>query len=329
MGNLAHSIRRRLKDRFPPRTIGVFRYARAKYVEIRFQVWLRRELRRSNLARGRLASTGRAVRSTVSRKTNVLFFPEHPTEHAVAFKLCIMLGYAITTDPDGHWDVAFKWQDTTFFDRALLDRLPREIRIINRESVDISKAAVDRAMQQVFGYSARIDPTQYIGQAVQKSDLNATHDGQIIHCPLPQASLISGCVYEKLIDNSVSTRAIYEIRVPVQGARIPLVFLKYRPTERRFGLRNSFVHVSEADDVFRKDELENILAFSRKIGLDVGELDVLRDRTDGRIYIIDANNTPWGPPKRLSPVLKQVVLARLAETFADLIQEVRRGDTAT
>jgi hypothetical protein len=31
------------------------------------------------------------------------------------------------------------------------------------------------------------------------------------------------------------------------------------------------------------------------MGLDFGELDILRDNDDGRIYIVDVNNTPSGP----------------------------------
>ena len=34
--------------------------------------------------------------------------------------------------------------------------------------------------------------------------------------------------------------------------------------------------------------------------LDYGELDVLRNRDDGLLYIVDVNPTPWGPPNHLS-----------------------------
>ena len=49
-----------------------------------------------------------------------------------------------------------------------------------------------------------------------------------------------------------------------------------------------------------KDELNKIHRFCAKIGMDYGEVDVLRDRDDGRIYIVDANNTPSGPPSPIS-----------------------------
>ncbi len=46
-----------------------------------------------------------------------------------------------------------------------------------------------------------------------------------------------------------------------------------------------------------RGECERIQAFCRVIGLDLGELDVLRHATDGRIYIVDVNYMPFGPPK--------------------------------
>ncbi len=49
-----------------------------------------------------------------------------------------------------------------------------------------------------------------------------------------------------------------------------------------------------------ENELLNIYHFCEKIGMDYGELDVLRDRDDGRIYIVDANIAPSGPPSPIS-----------------------------
>ena len=326
-----------MKDKLPPRTLEAVRYARAKYVYTGFLLRLHRELKKSNHPSGRLAPSPRAIRSRTSPQTTVLFFPESPSDRSMAFNLCTMLGYAITTDPDGHWDVAFKWQDTTFFDRSLLDRLPQDIPVINRGSVDISKTAVDRAMQQVFGYSARIDPTQYIGPAVQKSDLNGTHDGQIIDCPVPEELLRPGYVYQKLIDSALSTDIVGSFRVPLHGQRIPVVYLFYRPVERRFGSSSEsrrfrvsgHRHFAEPHDVFSKDELKRILAFARHIGLDFGALDILRDKADGRIYIIDANNTPGGRGGRWPRALKRAVRERLAQSFAEMVQESRRSEMVT
>lgn len=51
----------------------------------------------------------------------------------------------------------------------------------------------------------------------------------------------------------------------------------------------------DVDDIFTLDEKTRLLAFTDRIGLDCRELDVLRNRSDDRIYVVDCNKTPWGP----------------------------------
>ena len=63
---------------------------------------------------------------------------------------------------------------------------------------------------------------------------------------------------------------------------------------------------------------EKILLFCRRMGLDYGELDMLRDREDGRLYIVDVNNTPFGPPHGLPKAHAADAVRTLAENFAVL-----------
>ena len=44
--------------------------------------------------------------------------------------------------------------------------------------------------------------------------------------------------------------------------------------------------------VLKPDEVERLLEFCGAIGLDYGELDVLLDNGDGRIYVVDVNKPP-------------------------------------
>ena len=59
-----------------------------------------------------------------------------------------------------------------------------------------------------------------------------------------------------------------------------------------------------------------IVRFCKEIGLDTGELDVLRDKDTGKIYIVDANNTPGGPPLEFTPEELETVLQLQADAFA-------------
>ena len=103
--------------------------------------------------------------------------------------------------------------------------------------------------------------------------------------------------------------------MPVFGSTMPFCYLKRRPLEQRFSNENSAVDLLEVAAVFSPKEIELLLRFSTAIGLDYGELDVLRDRLDGRIYVVDVNNTPDGPPNHLPAVQAEIALQRMAASF--------------
>jgi glutathione synthase/RimK-type ligase-like ATP-grasp enzyme len=113
---------------------------------------------------------------------------------------------------------------------------------------------------------------------------------------------------------------VLDHRVPVVGGEIPLVYLKRRPLRDRFSNTNLRVGLADAGEVFSAAERERLLAFCRAMGLDLGEIDVLRDAGDGRIYVVDVNRTAWGPPRsmRTADAVRAVrayaaALSRLAE----------------
>ena len=54
--------------------------------------------------------------------------------------------------------------------------------------------------------------------------------------------------------------------------------------------------VKNINKILSIDEAEKIRLFCERMKLDYCELDVLRDKNNGRIYIVDANSTPAGPP---------------------------------
>ena len=64
--------------------------------------------------------------------------------------------------------------------------------------------------------------------------------------------------------------------------------------------------------------------FCRTIGLDMGEIDVLRDNATGRIYIVDVNSMPFGPPKPIS--LKDGL--RAITLYAELFVRLAEGWSA-
>ena len=105
---------------------------------------------------------------------------------------------------------------------------------------------------------------------------------------------------------------------PVHGDQIPLVYLKYRPIANRFANRNSHVELAEPDQLFSQVELDQLLLMAKKMGIAFGEFDVLRDQ-DQRLYVVDVNNTPAGPPNGLPDAQARQALALMQKSFDALL----------
>ena len=233
------------------------------------------------------------VRTLRGKPHNILFHPDHPSVlpwRYTLIEICHRLGYRMTSDPDKHHQLCIRWQDTTFaeIDSQLRD-LAEDTEVINMNCLDISKKHVDTTFGQIFGYSTMLDPRTHHGVLVEKSNLNGKHDGHILEGPVHAAG--ENRFYQKLIDNRTGDGYVVDIRVPVFKNEIPFVFLKYKPLDDRFGLSVK-AELTRIDEVCSRDEIEKCLHFCRQMGLDYGELDMGRDRNDGRLYILDVNNTP-------------------------------------
>ena len=161
---------------------------------------------------------------------------------------------------------------------------------------------MQKVFKQVFGYALSVDPTRYVGPMASKNNANGTHDGSIVVGPISEP--LVGRVYEKLIDNSVSDDEFIDYRVCVAGDEIPFVVSHRRALDKRFDANSLHTNKSklEEDSVFSQDEQRSIVRFAKAMGLDVGELDVLRDRVSGKIYVVDVNKTPKSPPRNLSNI---------------------------
>ena len=290
----------------------------------RVKNWLRDQHAYFQIRRRFANDSGFAAMSAVLRtifrpSKTVLFYPEFPSRDSIYFKICATSGYAISTNVHGSFIAIIKWENATFFDAAELQKIPRGAgRILNAGSLDISKRVVARIFAEIFGYPLEINPLEFRGKIVEKSDSNATHDGRILEGPLKPDHIRADHVYQKAIDNTSDDLAL-DYRVPILGNNIPLVYLKYRPLESRFSNINSLVRLAEPAAVFSPAELEKIVSMARQMGMDCGEFDVLRDK-DGRIYVVDTNNTPNGPPNGLPESDSKMAVTLLAAAFSKWVE---------
>jgi hypothetical protein len=269
----------------------------------------------SHTLTGAARSVFLTIQNALDRKW-VLFRPETPAPGHAMYKICLHLGYRITSDRTRRFRVGVRWSDTAFApDDEILSGLAHEHTVANIACQDTSKARVAELFARVFGYTLAVDPRVYQGKCVQKSDANAQHDGRIIQAPTNPEP---GYVYQRLIDNEVEAGVVQDMRMPVIGDRMPFVYVKYRPTEVRFKNRNSRVELGQVEELLSPEEVASVKAFCAAMRLDYGEIDVLRNRDDGRIYIVDVNTTPSGPPNQIAPEDGRRAIAHMARVFQDV-----------
>lgn len=229
-------------------------------------------------------------------------WPDVPQRPYLAWKLARLCGLRHVGRPTENARLGYVFRDTTHVESPPPSSLPQGVPIINERCLDISKKRVELAHRRAFGYGIAVDPTTHAGPMVVKSDTNAAHDGRVILGPIDRAE--PGSVYQIEIDNRVDNingrrvvvPTVLDMRVTVVGGEISGAYQKYRAASKRFLNINDRAFFHEPGDLFSADELERLIAFASDIGLDLGEIDVLRDNATGRIYAIDANTTPHSPP---------------------------------
>ncbi len=253
------------------------------------------------------------LRNGGSRRS-ILFYPQAPNHGNAMFKVRHLLGYKVLRNPKQTADLMIHWNygSDVQIDESLRNMAERG-RVLNINCTNITKTHTGRVHQELFGYSLEVDPTTYTGKMVRKSNGNAAHDGVVLQGPL--ADMDPAYVYQRVVKNEPLPGMAEDLRVPVVGNTIPFVYRKLRPMHMRFSAVNSSTELLEPLSVFTEEELTMIVDFCQAHGLDFGELDVLRDYDEGKIYLIDVSPTPNGPPNHISDEDHVEALRRLVMAF--------------
>ncbi|MDB5459214.1 MAG: hypothetical protein JWO72_955 [Caulobacteraceae bacterium] len=218
----------------------------------------------------------------------IWFTPHRPRPWYLVWSALAWSGLRIAATPQ-EADASFAFEDATWATAAT--PAPGHP-AFNFDCPDISKTRVAEVFEEVFGYPLAVDPTRWEGPAVEKAELNGAHDGRIVTCPV--ARRLPDRHYQRLIDTS-DGRFTYDLRTPCIGGRPVAVWVKRKPDDTRFSIHNLAVTLRRPEDVFSPAELEQLGWFLAAMRIDWAGLDVLRDRNDGRIYIVDVNKTDVGP----------------------------------
>jgi hypothetical protein len=253
------------------------------------------------------------LKKTSKAGPKIWFAPDRPRPWYLIWSVLHVAGATIAKSP-GEADVVFFFDDSTTCDPV---GIPSGVQVINRDCQSIAKSHVTSVFERCFGYSLSVDPTSWTGAMVEKSEQNGAHDGRVIHGPCAPRP---GCVYQRVIDNTVSDDMVEDLRCPAIGGNIPLVILKRRQVSDRFSNSNTEIEVVETNSVLSPEEQAQLARFTHEMKLDWGGLDVLRDKADGRLYVVDVNKTDMGPPIAMSLDDKIRVTKRLAESFLDQLR---------
>lgn len=249
-------------------------------------------------------------------------WPSMPERPHLAWKVARLCGLRLVGRPTDQAKIGFLFSDSTHVQGPRQGDLPAGVPIINERCLDISKKRVEQAHQRVFGYGMAVDPTTHNGPMVIKSDTNAAHDGRVVQGPIDRTE--PGNVYQIVIDNAttdidgrkVRVPTVLDLRVTVVGSELTGAYRKYRHASHRFDNTNEHAFFHKPGELFSVEEQRQLIAFAQDMGLDLGEIDVLRDNATGRIYAIDANNTPHSPPAVLEgPLAAWPIMTAAAEAF--------------
>ena len=259
-------------------------------------------------------------RVTGHKRPTIAFYPDKPRPWYFIWPVMHVSGSKLIDDVS-RADIVFQFDDSTETDNAI-PAVKEGARLVNFGCQDVSKSTVAEVFERASGYTLKVDPTTHQGRMVEKSELNAAHDGRVLEGPLDAP--VEGKAYQLLIDNEIEGGLVEDLRCCLVGGRPTVVFRKRRPLERRFLNENVEVLLDEPANCYTADEIAVIERFAAELGLDWGGVDVLRDRMSGRIYIVDANKTDMGPPVALKLAAKLRATRRMAQAFAGAFAPKKR-----
>lgn len=244
--------------------------------------------------------------------------PTYPSKKTTLSKIAKMNNVRLTNKFVANPDVIIYFENATYGSASALREKYPNARILNVDCPDISKERVHVVHLEALGYSMNLNPKTHVGLAVEKSDENAVHDGQEVMCPIESPK--ENAVYQIVLDNANDNHEYVDIRVPIIGGKIPLVYLKFKTKKNRFTNKAHCATLHTPEELFSTEEIEQIEKYAEAMKVEFCEFDVLRHKGNQKIYIIDVNKTPYGPPEPLNKIDQAIALQKLSDAFMAMIK---------
>jgi hypothetical protein len=193
--------------------------------------------------------------------------------------------------------------------------------LINTRRFLNQKDIIQCSFHKIFGYTSAINPLTFKGKGVIKSIFNARHDGRIVQFPIDPSTYDVNSSYEIAIDNYCGEIGeesyIFDIRAVFVSGRIILCYVKFRKEKNRFININEHVEIVMPRDVMTQEEINLCILLLNDLSLDYAEIDILRSLRSGKIYVVDVNDTPFGPPNGLSESEAKVAIRIMGSHIVD------------
>lgn len=230
-------------------------------------------------------------------------------------------GVEMSNKLNGKYNVGIFWDPRMDINKQTpkLKQNGKKIKLINLFLVDTAKGFVAESFESHFGYGYKVDPLTYKGYCISKHNGNGTKSCFFLKCPIDANDIFKDHSYQQIIDytDKKDPNTLYELRIPIVGGIIPCVLFKTRNRGLRFTSKNRSIQIVNPLKYLTEQECHKIITYCRYIGLEMGEIDVLRSCEDGQIYIIDVNNTSWWPPNKLGDVDRNIVLNLMWNAFLE------------
>jgi len=248
------------------------------------------------------------------KNRTIICYPRTPWPLYTLWNMAQVCGFKLLKHPSQETNSpTILFQDITIVNP---ESIPKEaLTWINGRCLDIQKSTVAKIFTKAVQRDLQVNPMEYMGYMVEKSEKNPAHDGRIIKGPLQSSEEKAGYVYQRLINNLTKNNEIEDLRTVIVGSKIPLVYRIRRNQNEQFEGYGRCIEVITADEAFSAKEQQELIECAQQIGLDFGEMDVLRDQGDQMIYVVDINKTTVSPPADLCFKNQIAALQKVGEAF--------------
>ena len=213
----------------------------------------------------------------------ILIYPDKLKDHYKVKMILDHLGYPCTYNTGDAYDVVFNSSQKELHEFDLKTTKT----IINGRCNNVLKNNVDSKWEAVTGRGLSVNPMEFKGWCVEKTLKQGTNSGRFVMCPHPPKKDFG---YFKWVDTRDENMMLNDYRMVICGGKVILCLIKRKPQDNPFRFSHTgYIKVNEMH-YFSTGEINNIVTFTQAIGLDFGEIDVLRSNFDGEVYVIDVNN---------------------------------------